>query len=298
MKTIGDLLSRDLEPAGSKRSSRSIRPMSSPVYSEIERVRRHGQHPGPVRPCCSRRSPKHRPIRNESIGVWVSGFFGSGKSSFAKNLGYALQEPQGHGRATSPTLFKRQTGRRAGLRTCSTSSTPRSRPRSFFFEVAKEQDTRRVTERIAELMYAVLLRELGLRRGLRHRRAWRSNWKPRGKLDDFIETLQETPQAGLDDGPQRVLSGSPVPVPSCTHLDPATYPSADSWSHSQRNRDTVNHRQQGRRTDLRACRAVAAPARRWSSSSTKWGSTSPAAATRSKTCVPPSRSSARSARIC
>src|SRR6478735_8143708 len=27
---------------------------------------------------------------HENIGIWVSGFFGSGKSSFAKNLGLAL----------------------------------------------------------------------------------------------------------------------------------------------------------------------------------------------------------------
>src|SRR5664279_437299 len=46
---------------------------------------------------------------NEAIGVWVSGFFGSGKSSWAKNLGYALQNNKVMGQDFS-ALFKRQIG--------------------------------------------------------------------------------------------------------------------------------------------------------------------------------------------
>ena len=44
---------------------------------------------------------------NESVGVWVSGFFGSGKSSFAKNLGYALENRTVLG-SKFADLFKRQ----------------------------------------------------------------------------------------------------------------------------------------------------------------------------------------------
>src|ERR1700720_2400224 len=105
MTTIGDLLTRDL-----RRKIEEIIQVDQAdehsVHSEIteyvatDSIRE--QYHGLLKAVAEAPSDP-----NESVGVWVSGFFGSGKSSFAKNLGYALQNRTVLG-GKFADLFKRQ----------------------------------------------------------------------------------------------------------------------------------------------------------------------------------------------
>ena len=170
---------------------------------------------------------------NESVGVWVSGFFGSGKSSFAKNLGYALENRTVLG-SKFAELFKQQLGdtRTSDLLDLINAKTP---TQAILFEVAKEADTRKVTQRIAELMYTVLLRELGYSEDFDIAEL-EIELEAEGKLPEFVATCKsllnkewEVVRAGA----QKLSRASAI----LNALDPKLYPSADSWSHSQRNRD-------------------------------------------------------------
>src|SRR5215469_3522482 len=89
MKTVGDLLTRDL----TRKIEEIIQVDQADEYSVYAEITEYVATD-------SIREQYHDLLRaiadapsepNESVGVWVSGFFGSGKSSFAKNLGYALE---------------------------------------------------------------------------------------------------------------------------------------------------------------------------------------------------------------
>ncbi len=236
MKTIGDLLTRDL--------SRKIEEIiqvdqadEQSVYEEITEYVATGsireQYHDLLKAIAEAPSDPH-----ESVGVWVSGFFGSGKSSFAKNLGYALENRTVVGHKFAE-LFKKQLAdpqkhdsQINDLLDFINAKTPTE---VILFEVAKEADTRKVTQRIAELMYTVLLRELGYSEDFDIAEL-EIELEAEGKLGEFIATCRtllkkdwETVRAGA----QKLSRASAI----LNQLDPKTYPSADSWAHAQRNRD-------------------------------------------------------------
>ncbi|MFO7640523.1 MAG: BREX system P-loop protein BrxC, partial [Candidatus Competibacteraceae bacterium] len=231
MKTIGELLTRDL--------SRKIEEIIQVDQADEQSV--HAEITEYVS-TDSIREQYHHLLKaiaealtdfHESVGVWVSGFFGCGKSSFAKNLGYALQNRTVLGRPFAE-LFKQQLGdpRISALLDLINAQIPTE---VILFEVAKEADTRKVTQRIAELMYTVLLRELGYSEDFDIAEL-EIELEAEGKLPEFIATCQEELQKDWETvraGAQKLSRASAI----LHQLDPKTYPAADSWAHAQRHRD-------------------------------------------------------------
>ncbi len=233
MKTIRELLSRDL--------TRKIEEIiqvdqadEQAVYSEIteyiatDSIR--DQYAMLLKAVAEAPSEPH-----ESVGVWVSGFFGSGKSSFAKNFGYALQNAPVCGHPFAD-LFKQQidTPQVANLLDLITTRFPSE---VILFDIAKEQDTRRVTERIAEFIYTVVLRELDYAEDFDVAEL-EIELESEGKLDAFVtrcEDMHGRPWRIVRKGAQRLSRASAV----LHAIDPTTYPAPDSWAHTQRTHDAA-----------------------------------------------------------
>lgn len=233
MKTIGNLLSRDL--------SRKIEEIiqvdqtdEQSVYSEIteyiatDSIR--DQYAALLKAVAEAPTEPH-----ESVGVWVSGFFGSGKSSFAKNFGYALENRRVLGQDFS-ALFKQQIRDEQVCNLLDLINT-RFPTEVILFDIAKEQDTRLVTQRIAEFIYTVLLRDLDYAADFDIAEL-EIELEAEGKLEQFISKCKQIHSREwhiVRKGAQRLSRASAV----LHALDPVTYPAADSWAHTQSRRDAA-----------------------------------------------------------
>lgn len=230
MKTIGELLTRDLQQP-IEEIVKVDQTDEQSVYTEIteyiatERIK--DQYHRLLREIAEAPSDPH-----EGIGVWVSGFFGSGKSSFAKNLGYILANRTILSQSATDLFIAQVNDQRLG--DVLKSINARIPTEVIMFDVSVNRAVRRSTERIAEVMYNALLRELDYAEDY-DLAELEIELEREGKLDEFVTRCQDT--YSLDwrrvrKGAQKINRASAI----LHALDPATYPTADSWSQSLRNK--------------------------------------------------------------
>lgn len=171
----------------------------------------------------------------EGIGVWISGFFGSGKSSFAKNLGYALANRTVLGKPASELFNQRMDDKRiAEYLDFINKSIPME---VVMFDVSVDRATLNQSERLAEVMYRVLLRELD----------YAEDWtianlemtlEADGRLEDFVQRFEKKymAQFGERQGKwkmRRKLTTRHSEASAILHeMDATTYPRPDSWAQS------------------------------------------------------------------
>lgn len=226
MELIGDLLSRDLNQV-IEEIIQVDQLDEQTVYSEIteyvatDRIKDH--YRALLKAIAEAPSEPH-----EGVGIWISGFFGSGKSSFAKNLGYVLANPTILGSRYSE-LFKNQLKDRRisefvdfvnkGLPT-----------EVIMFDISKAKEVKRGDEKIAEVIYRRLLSHLDYAEDYDIAEL-EIELEGDGQLNEFIglsEEINGKAWSAARKGAMKINYASAI----LHKMNPKTFPQADSWAKS------------------------------------------------------------------
>ncbi len=172
---------------------------------------------------------------DEGVGVWISGFFGSGKSSFAKNLGYVLANREVLGERAAD-IFKRQVDD-SQIDALIDSINARIPTDVIMFDVQKDRSQAgHGGLSISPFVYRVLLRELGYAEDV-DLAELEISLEGDEKLGDFMDRYNRRFAGGDADSPnawtRRGRKSAEVwnRVGVVLHeLDPGLYPTVESFA--------------------------------------------------------------------
>ena len=174
---------------------------------------------------------------HEGIAIWVSGFFGSGKSSFAKMLGLSIEN-----RSVAGVSAGGRFAQRAGdnkLQVLLKAINEKIPTHAVIFDVSTDRGIRSGNQSLTEIMYGLFLQSLGYAKDLdlseleialeekdelerfeaEYRRLFDKEWSiEKGKIAFALSEAS------------RVLHS----------LDSATYPMADSWVKAVKNKADIS----------------------------------------------------------
>ena len=176
---------------------------------------------------------------HEGVGVWVSGFFGSGKSSFAKYLGLALENREIDSVGASE-LFGHRTGD-SRVQVLLQNIAEQIPTHAVIFDVSTDRGIRSGNQSMTEIIYRLFLQSLGYARDL-DLSELEITLEGDGRLDDFKNAYQEVFAKDWDAEKGKIAIAVQQASRVMQTLDGTTYPTADSWRESARQRADVTPR--------------------------------------------------------
>jgi len=163
---------------------------------------------------------------NESCTIWVSGFFGSGKSSWAKVLGYLLSNPTVAGSSVVDRFFERTNAPR--LRSLLSTIHAQAPTLSVLLNLATGSNVAREGESVVLPAYRALLERLGYSRNLLLAEL-EFTLEGDGRLADFEELFAQA--TGKQWSERRFTILAKNEASRALHLlDPNTFSQPDSWA--------------------------------------------------------------------
>ena len=177
----------------------------------------------------------HKP--SEAVNAWISGFFGSGKSSFAKVLGYVLANPElADARAAELFTAKLPTQQAEALLNTAHSQAPTM---AVFVDLSSSRNVAREGEAVVLPLYRELLTTLEYSRNLVLAEL-EITLEADGELDAFVEAFKAATGHNWRDRRDKALALNEASR-TLHELDPDTYPAADSYAKTRPDVEVTNN---------------------------------------------------------
>jgi hypothetical protein len=173
---------------------------------------------------------------HEGIAVWVSGFFGSGKSSFAKMLGLSIANRMVAGESAAERFAQRAGDKKISVLLKAINE--KIPTHAVIFDVSTDRGIRSGNQTLTEIMYGLFLQSLGYAKDL-DLSELEIGLEEKGHLDRFEEEYRKLFKKDWAAEKGKVAFALSEASRVLHSLDPETYPMADSWVKAVKNKADI-----------------------------------------------------------
>jgi len=177
---------------------------------------------------------------HEGIAIWLSGFFGSGKSSFAKMLGLAIENRSIGGSPASDLFASRTSDKKIPV--LLRQITERIPTHAVIFDVSTDRGIRTGNKTLTEIMYRLFLESLGYPKDL-DLAELEIGLEYDGDLDAFKMCFEEVTNGRKWDQRKGVVAFALTEASAAMHaLRPSIHGETSDWAKLHANRADVTPR--------------------------------------------------------